>query len=298
MRSKYRVFYLLILLIFTSLVEAQQSEIFIFPHTIGRLFNFPTSRTLRSGDIQANLGSNFNDAGIENFSGNITAGLFNFSELQLSSSNSDISIFDYKNELFQAGIKFSVLAESVNFPGLAVGAKIQLGWNKNIFDASFLNNNAGDKFNSGLREVQFKQRKNLFYTVLSKRLFSTFNLHIGFRLYQLFIDEFTTAFDYGKNTYYNGKIKNNLTEFAGGFNFVLNGRTKFMIEIFSAPNFNINTETGMLSINRKTLINAGMRTFMNEWFVIDYGLHYDDQYNKLENIQLRVGLSAFWNVKN
>jgi len=291
---------LLSLLIATELFAqsgiSNNEAIFIFNHRINRLFSIPTSRIYRSLDLGISIGSNFSDSGIENFSGSFGFGLFNLVEFQIISNQIDNSNFKQQQNNLELSTKLKLMNEKPFLPGLSVGVTTNLGQLSTRLNESRLKLENETKYNLGLRSVDYNLRINKFYLVMSKRLFSTVNLHLGINLNQLNFNNINIKYNFGNNNYSVNSENKSITEYFGGLDFVLNGRTKFLLEIFSGPFFGLDASNGNILLKQKTIVNAGMRTFINGWFVVEYGLHFDDQYSKLEDIQLRVGLTAFWNI--
>ena len=300
-----RTFYgILFLLFITTELLAQSGlsnnedneDIFIFNHRINRLFNIPTSRIYRSLDFGLTVGSNFNDSGIENFSGSFGFGLFNLVEFQITSNPIDYSNFKHVQNISEISAKINILRERTFLPGISIGGATNLGLFSTKLNETQLKSENETKYDLGLRSVDYDLRINKFYLVMSKRLFSTVNLHLGMSLNQLNFIKINTEYNFGKDNYSVNDLNKRVTEYFGGIDFVLNGRTKFLLEVFSGPLFDLDASNGNIFLKQKTIVNAGMRTFINGWFIVEYGLHFDDQYSKLENIQLRVGLTAFWNI--
>lgn len=291
---------LLSLLIATELFAqsgiSNNEAIFIFNHRVNRLFSIPTSRIYRSLDLGISIGSNFNDSGIENFSGSFGFGLFNLMEFQIISNQIDNSNFKQQQNNLELSAKLKLMNERPFLPGLSIGGTTSLGQLRTRLNESRLKLENETKYNLGLHSVDYNLRINKFYLVLSKRLFSTMNVHLGINLNQLNFNDINTEYNFGNDNYSVNSLSKNVTEYFGGLDFVLNGRTKFLLEIFSGPLLDLDASSGNILLKQKTIINAGMRTFINGWFIVEYGLHFDDQYSKLENIQLRVGLTAIWNM--
>ncbi len=269
---------------------------FIFEHTVNRLFSTSTYRVLRSFDFAFTLGSNFNDSGIENFNSGIGIGFGNFMEFYAKTVPQNISSIKFKTNAAFAGIKIKLLDENLFLPGFSVGAGTNLNDVLLTAEDNFLLNIFPAGYNKGLRKLTFNSVTTKFYGIFTKRIFGTTNLNIGVsydltsynNLQMKFADENISNLPVSGNT----KILN----YFGGLDFAINGRTKFIVEIYSGTNLLPDIKTKNLNSGMKTTINAGMRTFFNEWFTADYGLTYIDTFDKWEQIQLHASITAFFNL--
>ena len=116
---------LLSLLISTELFAqsgtSNKEAIFIFNYRVNRLFSIPTSRIYRSLDFGITVGSNFNDSGIENFSGSFGFGLFNLVEFQIISNPVDYTNIKRRQNNLELSAKLKLMSEKPFWPGISIG---------------------------------------------------------------------------------------------------------------------------------------------------------------------------------
>lgn len=299
---KLKIALTLSILLFTISLNAQnviykngQNKIFTFEHTVNKLFSTSTYRVLQPYDFAFTIGSNFNDSGIENFNSSVGIGFGGFIELQVKTVPQNItSINPHTNESV-AGAKIKLFNESVYFPGVSIGAETNFNYISFAASESEIENILPNNYKLGLKELKFEANGVKFYGVTTKRIFGTTNLTLGIsydvtRIQNVFVK-------IGTETVQNVEPAGNATiNYFGGIDFTINERTKFMFEVYSGTHMLFDVERKTMKAKRKTVVSAGMRTFMNEWFTIDYGLTYKDTFEKWEDIQLHMGLTAFFNL--
>ncbi|GEM_PF-6833259 len=278
----------------SSNYKTEQSDIFVFEHTVNQLFYTSTYRVLRPFDFAFSMGSNFNDSGIESFNSAVGIGFGGFLEFQVKTVPQNFTSMNFKANENIAGIKIKLFNENVFTPGFSVGAET------NINILNFNVNEEGMKTilpegsKAGLSEFNFDVSAFRFYGVFTKRIFGATNVSAGLSYgivgYRNFNVESGGAFPGNDN----GNLK--MLNYFGGIDFPVNERTKFIFEVYSSSNLLFDLKTVSLYSRRKTSVSAGLRTFMNEWFTVDYGLTYHDYFKSLSEIQLRMNLTAFLNL--
>ena len=299
---KFKAILALVFIIFSALIQAQttvyeagQNKMFVFEHTVNRLFSTSTYRVLRPYDFAFTIGSNFNDSGIENFNSSIGIGLGVFIELQVKTVPQNFTLINPGTNESIGGAKIKLFNENVYFPGVSIGAETNFNNVSFAANESEIQNIFPDEYDFGLKELRFEANSVKIYGVMTKRVFGTTNLTLGLSYDVVRIQNVYARIEISDVRNEEPESMANINYF-GGIDFAINERTKFLFEIFSGTNLLFNLEGRTMRAKRKTTISVGMRTFMNEWFTIDYGLTYIDTFKNWEEIQLRMGLTAFFNL--
>ncbi len=294
---------LLIILIFSVItITAQQDnyssgreDVFVFEHTVDKLFSTSTYRVLRSMDFAFTVGSTFNDAGIENFNGGIGIGLGNFLEFHVRTVPQSFTSLKFRVNESLAGIKIKLLNEGIYLPGFSIGSETNLNKVEYNAEAEYLKNLFPAKQKIFPQRLEFDASVIRFYGVVTKRIFAAVNLNFGISYDISGYSNYVAEFESGKLIEKDFSADKRLNLF-GGIDLPVNERTKFLFEVYSSTVFTFKPVSWELSPERKTTVNAGMRTFFNEWFTADYGLTYTDTFKSWEEIQLRASITAFLNL--
>ena len=282
----------------TDSINANGDDVFLFDHSLPRMFSIPTGRVLNSLDFSLLLGSSLSFGRTNNYLGTVSLGLGGYGDIELSSASLMGSIFNSEESFSYIGMKIKLLSENERLPELAIGIKTNNEWNNSNRGSQDILSNSSDLFNTGLRGINYDARMTSAYLSLTKKIREIVSVHAGLSFSDLRLKNINTIYNYW-NAVYNHpeeEIKN-IFNFFGGLEFDLNERTKLLLEVQSFPYVNVNVRNGHLETEKRVLGIVGLRFFISRWLLVDSGVLYQDNYKGLADAQLKVSLNGIWNLR-
>jgi len=279
-------------------INANGDDVFLFDHSLPRMFSIPTGRVLNSLDFSLLLGSSLSFGRTNNYLGTVSLGLGGYGDIELSSASLMGSIFNSEESFSYIGMKIKLLSENERLPELAIGIKTNNEWNNSNRGSQDILSNSSDLFNTGLRGINYDARMTSAYLSLTKKIREIVSVHAGLSFSDLRLKNINTIYNYW-NAVYNHpeeEIKN-IFNFFGGLEFDLNERTKLLLEVQSFPYVNVNVRNGHLETEKRVLGIVGLRFFISRWLLVDSGVLYQDNYKGLADAQLKVSLNGIWNLR-
>jgi len=279
-------------------INANGDDVFLFDHSLPRMFSIPTGRVLNSLDFSLLLGSSLSFGRTNNYLGTVALGLGGYGDIELSSASLMGSIFNSEESFSYIGMKIKLLSENERLPELAIGIKTNNEWNNSNRGSQDILSNSSDLFNTGLRGINYDARMTSAYLSATKKIRDIVSVHAGLSFSDLRLKNINTIYNYW-NAVYNHpeeEIKN-IFNFFGGLEFDLNERTKLLLEVQSFPYVNVNVRNGHLETEKRVLGIVGLRFFISRWLLVDSGVLYQDNYKGLADAQLKVSLNGIWNLR-
>lgn len=282
----------------TDSVTADQTDSFIFDHSLPRMFSIPTGRVLNSLDFSLLLGSSLSFGRTNNYLGTVSLGLGGYGDIELSSASLMGSIFNSEESFSYVGMKIKLLSENDRLPEIAIGIKTNNEWNNSNRGSADILSNSSDLFNGGLRGINYDARMTSVYLSLSKKIREIVSVHAGVSFSDLRLKNISTIFNYWNAIYTHPEEEiKNVFNLYGGLEFDLNERTKLLLEVQSFPYINVNISNGHLETEKRILGIVGLRFFVSRWLLVDSGVLYQNNFKGLADAQLKVSLNGIWNLR-
>lgn len=287
----------------TGLTPAQvdslklKEELFVFPHTLNRLFSIPNSKIINSLDFSFLIGSSFGFADNTVVLGTLGLGLGGYGDIEIGSESLLGSMFSSSENFTNIGIKVKILTESENIPGVAIGIKANNSWNSSRNDGDFIRSSESGLYNAGLRTADYESRMTSVYAVIGKMVIPAITLQAGIDFADLRYKNVYVVFNEGNSTYIqNEQEREAVINFFGGLEYHLNNRTILMFELQSYPFLKVSTTDGLIKASRRIVTVVGFRFFISKWLLLDTGVRYQDNYSGLAETEIRIGLNGIWNL--
>jgi len=287
----------------TGLTPAQvdslklKEELFVFPHTLNRLFSIPNSKIINSLDFSFLIGSSFGFADNTGVLGTLGLGLGGYGDIEIGSESLLGSMFSSSENFTNIGIKVKILTESENIPGVAIGIKANNSWNSSRNDGDFIRSSESGLYDAGLRTADYESRMTSVYAVIGKMVIPGLTLQAGIDFADLRYKNVYVVFNEGNSTYMqNEQEREAVINFFGGFEYHLNNRTILMFELQSYPFLKVSTTDGLIKASRRIVTVVGFRFFISKWLLLDTGVRYQDNYSGLAETEIRIGLNGIWNL--
>lgn len=287
----------------TGLTPAQvdslklKEELFVFPHTLNRLFSIPNSKIINSLDFSFLIGSSFGFADNTVVLGTLGLGLGGYGDIEIGSESLLGSMFSSSENFTNIGIKVKILTESENIPGVAIGIKANNSWNSSRNDGDFIRSSESGLYNAGLRTADYESRMTSVYAVIGKMVIPGLTLQAGIDFADLRYKNVYVVFNEGNSTYIqNEQEREAVINFFGGLEYHLNNRTILMFELQSYPFLKVSTTDGLIKASRRIVTVVGFRFFISKWLLLDTGVRYQDNYSGLAETEIRIGLNGIWNL--
>ncbi len=287
----------------TGLTPAQvdslklKEELFVFPHTLNRLFSIPNSKIINSLDFSFLIGSSFGFADNTGVLGTLGLGLGGYGDIEIGSESLLGSMFSSSENFTNIGIKVKILTESENIPGVAIGIKANNSWNSSRNDGDFIRSSESGLYNAGLRTADYESRMTSVYAVIGKMVIPGLTLQAGIDFADLRYKNVYVVFNEGNSTYIqNEQEREAVINFFGGLEYHLNNRTILMFELQSYPFLKVSTTDGLIKASRRIVTVVGFRFFISKWLLLDTGVRYQDNYSGLAETEIRIGLNGIWNL--
>lgn len=287
----------------TGLTPAQvdslklKEELFVFPHTLNRLFSIPNSKIINSLDFSFLIGSSFGFADNTGVLGTLGLGLGGYGDIEIGSESLLGSMFSSSENFTNIGIKVKILTESENIPGVAIGIKANNSWNSSRNDGDFIRSSESGLYNAGLRTADYESRMTSVYAVIGKMVIPGLTLQAGIDFADLRYKNVYVVFNEGNSTYIQNKQEREaVINFFGGLEYHLNNRTILMFELQSYPFLKVSTTDGLIKASRRIVTVVGFRFFISKWLLLDTGVRYQDNYSGLAETEIRIGLNGIWNL--
>jgi len=287
----------------TGLTPAQvdslklKEELFVFPHTLNRLFSIPNSKIINSLDFSFLIGSSFGFADNTGVLGTLGLGLGGYGDIEIGSESLLGSMFSSSENFTNIGIKVKILTESENIPGVAIGIKANNSWNSSRNDGDFIRSSESGLYDAGLRTADYDSRMTSVYAVIGKMVIPGLTLQAGIDFADLRYKNVYVVFNEGNSTYIQNKQEREaVINFFGGLEYHLNNRTILMFELQSYPFLKVSTTDGLIKASRRIVTVVGFRFFISKWLLLDTGVRYQDNYSGLAETEIRIGLNGIWNL--
>jgi len=287
----------------TGLTPAQvdslklKEELFVFPHTLNRLFSIPNSKIINSLDFSFLIGSSFGFADNTGVLGTLGLGLGGYGDIEIGSESLLGSMFSSSENFTNIGIKVKILTESENIPGVAIGIKANNSWNSSRNDGDFIRSSESGLYNAGLRTADYESRMTSVYAVIGKMVIPGLTLQAGIDFADLRYKNVYVVFNEGNSTYIqNEQEREAVINFFGGLEYHLNNRTILMFELQSYPFLKVSTTDGLIKASRRIVTVVGFRFFISKWLLLDTGVRYQDNYSGLAVTEIRIELNGIWNL--
>ena len=276
---------------------AQKSDSARFYRTPSRLFSVPSGIVLPSLEMNLVLGSSFGLQEKQSFLGNVSFGLGDVAEFEISTAGLLGSLAMGTTNISTVGAKAEIFSEASVVPSVALFINSSNDWENVRNDANALSAAATSAYKEGLRGLDYQTRLTSAGIALSKHVQENVIATVGFSLsdirhkdvhYVIYSLSSSSSADTERNSQIN---------VMAGIVVQLNAQTSFMVEAQSIPLFNFNITQQKIQIDRMYLGVAGIRFALGKAFSLDSGLRYQSNFIGLADVQMRIALNVIVSFK-
>ncbi len=268
--------------------------------TPSRFFNLPTASVMRSMEITISGGGLVSVESDKTLLQKFNIGLGGIAEVEFSTSGIRNRLTKKSEQMPTSTFKVALIPERFRHYWFIPDVTVQLrssSWNVLEGGNDRLVAAVMDSYNGRnlLSIDNLQKRFSMLYLIVGKN-FEYGGIHLGVSQTDVRTRQGRRFFyDANKDAYLSERIPEMDTQFVtpfGGVELVANDATRLIAEIQVIPAFDYDPRLEKLEVRQIWLGIAGIRFFLAQWFSLDTGVRYQDDYRGIADAEIDIGVNC------